>query len=85
MKKKKVDVKTSRELKDEFSKKLAVLCREYELENCVFGGEYKGELFGFHCVETIDRGGCNIKQIAASTFIMARMYQSGRENVVRAL
>lgn len=67
---------------EQFFKELALLTEKYKLKNCVFGGEDSEGKF---------QGGFNIDRPGKSTFVTvmesifncAKLYQSGREKILK--
>ena len=71
--------------RESFMIELSKLCIKYNLENCVFAGEYEdGKMMGFHCVERVSIG-FNQKHLTNSVFNASRLYQSGREKILHMM
>lgn len=64
-----------------FAKELGELCRKYNLIDCTFAGENEdGKMVGYHCIEK-EGIGFGPKNLMASSFNAARLYQSSREKL----
>jgi len=75
------EVNMEKEKTENFVQKLAALCREYDLHDCVFAGTNDDDkMIGLFCVER-EGVGFNIKNVFESSMNAARIYQAAREKM----